>query len=47
MQLVVGGEMFAGTIDDAGAFSVVGVARDGARVRRVPTGKISLGPFEV
>jgi len=48
MQFVVGGEIFAGTIDDAGAFSVVGVAHGTVLAFvDVPTGKIRLGSFEV
>ena len=48
VQLVVGGEVFAGDVDESGGFAIQGLAR-GTALAFVETaaGKIRLGAFEV
>lgn len=48
VQLVVGGEVFAGEVDESGAFAIAGLARGTALAFvETPTGKIRLGAFEI
>lgn len=48
VQLVVGGEVFAGDVDESGAFSIDGIAHGTALAFvEIPAGKIRLGAFEI
>ncbi len=48
MQLVIGGEIFAGNVDEYGSFSISAVAH-GTVLAFIdtPTGKVRLGSFEI